>query len=145
VSSPESLSKAQIGQKLKIPLSTCSLRIQQLEKSGIIAGYTYVVDFSKLGLQAYSLLLATKSHTTALTKRILNFCQSNPEVVYLTENIGAFDYKVGVHLFTPALIIPFQQLLANELGDELVTCTALTAYDYLKVARYPFKLLPRND
>ena len=129
---------AEVADELDIPSSTAHARIKRLEQKGIVAGYTYVVDFSKVGIQAFSLLLKTKSHSSSLTKKLLSFCEQNRSVGYVTENIGAFDYKVGVLLADPSEILAVSQRLGDALKDEMLLCSALTAFDYLKVTRYPF-------
>lgn len=139
LSHPDYAGNNALAARLKIPQSTCHARIQRLTKRGIIAGSTYVIDFSKVGLQAFTLLLKTRTHSKQLTEALIGYGEKHPAVAFVAEGIGAFDYKIGILLRLASDIVSTSQQISDVLGDQLVTCSCLTSFDYLKVARYPFE------
>lgn len=127
-----------LARQLSLSQSAVQQRISRLTREKVLAGDTFVIDFSRLGLQAYSILLRTKTHTDALTTRMLDYAARRPGCAYLAESLGAYDYKFGVLLESPAMILPFSQELSEAFSDEISSLTTLTAFDYRKVSRYPF-------
>jgi DNA-binding Lrp family transcriptional regulator len=138
LSSDASYSTRDLARALGLSQTAIQHRQARLEQNGIIVGYTYVTDFSKLGFQAFSIIVTTKSHTELLTRRILAFCKQTIEVSYLAESVGAYDYKIGVLLREPARINTIAQSLTESISDEIAAISTLTAFDYRKVDRYPF-------
>lgn len=96
-----------------------------------------MVYFSKLGLQAFCIVITTRSHTAELIQRLLAFCKRSPEALYLSESVGAYDYKIGILLREPTRINTIAQMLTESIPDEISSVSTLTAFNYRKVARYP--------
>jgi Lrp/AsnC family leucine-responsive transcriptional regulator len=144
LSEDASVTTRSLSNQLDISQSAVVQRIHSLEKRGIIAGYTYVIDFFNLGYQAFSIMLSTKRHTLDLTNRVMQFARSKRSILYVAESVGAYDYKLGVLLRNPSEILSLAQEISELLGNELEWLTTLTAFDYKKVMRYPFKALPEN-
>jgi len=132
------VSSRAIGKELALSQTAVVHRIRRLEENGIIPGYTYVVDFSRIGLQAYSIILRTKSHTSRLTKKLTDFAMKSRSVSYMVESVGAYDYKLGVLLEDPSGILMLAQEITEVFAEDLASLTTLTAFDYRKVSRYPF-------
>lgn len=66
LSKPGSSGNNEMAMRFGIALSTCHARVQRFQKAGVIVGSSFVVDFSKVGIQAYSPLLKTRTHSAAL-------------------------------------------------------------------------------
>jgi Lrp/AsnC family leucine-responsive transcriptional regulator len=136
-----SISTRDLARRVALSQSATVERMRSLEKKQIVPGYTYVVDFSRLGLQAFSIIISAKTHTAHLTKRMLDFATSRSAIIYMVEAVGAFDYKFGALLERPSDIIALSQEVSEEFGTEISWLTTLTAFDYRKVSRYPFDVL----
>ncbi len=138
ISEDASLTTRELARTIGLSQSATIQRVRSLERRGIVPGYSYVVDFSRLGLQAFSIIISAKTHTAQLTKKILEFARTHSEVIYVVEAVGAFDYKLGVLLERPSNIVMLAQEVSEQFAAEISWLTTLTAFDYRKVSRYPF-------
>ena len=77
----------QIAKKCGLSREVVSYRINQLEKEGVIIGYTSDINFNNLGYIAYSLGLVLKS----LNNEKLTLLKERDRVAYLQTTIGKFD------------------------------------------------------
>jgi Lrp/AsnC family transcriptional regulator for asnA, asnC and gidA len=92
-----SLSMQKIAKRTGIPIATVHHRIKKLEREGIIARYTIVIDKAKLGkkLVAYVLVKATpKSDHVELLEKLMK----HENVEDGSAITGAFDLMLKVRL-----------------------------------------------
>lgn len=139
ICSDSSVTTRELSRQIAISQAALIQRIRQLEQRKILVGYTYVVDFSKLGMQAFCIVIKVRVLSASLTEKLFNYGRTTASISYIVESFGAYDFKLGVLLRNPAQILPLSQAIAELLGDELLSMQTLTAFDYLKVERYPFK------
>lgn len=108
------LSSRQIAQKLGISTGTVLARIRNLEKTGIIKGYSAIIDYEKLGyeLTAITEITVSKGKLIELEKEIAKF--QNVCCVYditgLTDAMVIAKFKTRKELsdFTKRLLkMPF--------------------------------------
>ncbi|MBI4150361.1 Lrp/AsnC family transcriptional regulator, partial [Candidatus Woesearchaeota archaeon] len=83
------LSYRQIAKKLKISPATVMHRLNNLDKSGFIRGYTITMDYEKLGFDVNVLIevRVSKGKLFEVEKRIA----SHPNVFAVYDITGAFD------------------------------------------------------
>jgi len=108
------LSSRQIAQKLGIATGTVLARIRNLEKTGVIKGYSAIIDYEKLGyeLTAITEITVSKGKLIELEKEIAKF--QNVCCVYditgLTDAMVIAKFKTRKELsdFTKTLLkMPF--------------------------------------
>ncbi len=83
-----------LSQKLKIPTTTLSYRIQMLESQGLIAGYYHLCDFKPLGLLPVVALLYTSALNAETRTRLIDFCNKHPLIAYVDLTIGPFSARI---------------------------------------------------
>ena len=76
----------QLSKKMGIPPTTIHNRIKQMEMSGVIRGYSIVVDKSKMGLPISVVILATVQYDHSRTKKF-----SQKEVAKQIKNIRGVE------------------------------------------------------
>lgn len=143
LSEDAAISSRDLARWVSLSQSTVIQRIRALEQRGIIVGYTYVIDFSRLGFQAFCIIISTTTHTVDLTARIIAFARKRKTISYVSESIGAYDFKFGVLLEDPSQILALAHEISEAFVREITQLTTLTAFDYRKVSRYPIAQSPR--
>ncbi|MBI4181346.1 MAG: Lrp/AsnC family transcriptional regulator [Candidatus Aenigmarchaeota archaeon] len=130
------LTTQQISKKTLIPVTTVHNRIKKLEKTGVITGYTALVDHRKLGKEILAFVLITvtyilpsgrKVSQATLAKQIAQF----PPVEETYIVTGGTDIIVKVRLRTMDELNRFiiDQLRSLEGVDNTQTIIVLSSPD----------------
>ena len=90
------ISTVELAKQLKIPQTTVSAKIKQLEKRKIIQGYRAEIDFIKLGYMNYFLEIYLKD--TLELHPIEAWADACPHVVWLQKIIGTCDLEIEVEV-----------------------------------------------
>jgi DNA-binding Lrp family transcriptional regulator len=85
-----------ISEKLKMTANSIKYRIKNMEKAGIIQGYTISVDYKQLGLEWYNLQL--KFVSKAKLKNLISFLRSHPKVGYYYKYLGHENWDLDIGL-----------------------------------------------
>lgn len=132
-------SKTRISAEAKLPLSTLEYRLKKLEKGGIIVGYRYLLDTMKLGVLSYFLLVQLKGIDSSFKGEFRRFCAQHVNVRFLVENLGAWDYEVGVEVHKPREVVTLIQEIHDRFRNKIAGIRSLPVFSYAKVQNYPFK------
>ena len=90
------LSTVQIAQNLKIPQTTVSRKIKQLERNGIILSYRAEINFIQLGFMNYFLeIYLDDNHNLA---QIESWANTKKNVMWLQKIIGTCDIEIEVEV-----------------------------------------------
>ena len=85
-----------IAKKVELSKDTIKYRIQRMEKTGLILGYTSVVNLNRLGLHWNILLLQTKFENSEKEAKFVEFLQSYKNVIKVMKCSGKWDYQIDV-------------------------------------------------
>ncbi len=138
ISNMEFTSQREAARKLGIPISTFQRKIQTLEASGIIEGYIYRLNFSKLNVQTYRFLIYARGINLSLTKRLYEFSKKHPQILHFIECLGAWDYEIGVEVEHSEDATNITQSLYEHFGSEFNSIKTLQIYRHMKYSSYPF-------
>lgn len=89
---------AQLARQLKRPTATIRDRLRRLEDSGVIQGYTAVIDAAKIGLLIKALVHISTSGQAVDPDRFLDAVGQIPEVASADLVTGDFEAVVTVHV-----------------------------------------------
>ena len=91
------ISNAQLAEKVGLSPSPCWQRVRRLEESGIIAGYTAIIDNARLGTSDIVLVeVALERHDEAVVEEFGKAMAALPEVLEVYLTAGEYDYLVKV-------------------------------------------------
>ncbi len=85
-----------IAKILKLSDRAVVFRIKQLEKKGIIQGYTTLFNLELLGFETYKVDIFLRD-MTALSK-LKNFAQMHPNIIYIDQTIGGSDFEIDIEI-----------------------------------------------
>lgn len=128
-----------LGDKLNMHPSSIHQRMKNLEKVGVISGWAYYINFEKLGLLNYTFLVLLKNFSKNNLNNLRKFASQNPNVLYLSEGLGAWDLKISAIFYQPSESSEFLSIFNEKFENIISEVQVLTALDYLKVKRYPFQ------
>ncbi len=89
-------SATDMAKKLGMTPNGVKHRVRRLEKDGVIAGYHMVADRTTLGMYHYKILFSFQRMSEEKVKRFIKYCESNPNLVFLVQAIGAWDIDVDL-------------------------------------------------
>ncbi len=133
------LSQREVARRLGLPASTVQYRMERLKDLGIWKRTIYLVNHTALGYDFALLLLYAKTSSADLRKRVHEFCQRNPNVVTLTESIGAWDFELSAIGEHSNDIKHLRDSLLQTFTDELHLVSCIPCYRLLKWNQYPFE------
>ncbi len=114
------ITNAELAERVNLSPSPCLRRLQRLEASGVIAGYTAHLDAKKLGLDLQAFVrIQLETHDAESIARFVERIESWPEVVACHALTGDMDYLLHVYVenldhFSRFLL---DRLLASGVAD----------------------------
>ena len=126
-----------LAQRMGVPLSTLKLRINKLEQAGLISGYVYVVDYSRLGVQQYKLLVFSRGYSVSFRQNLMHWAESHPNVIGFIECFGSWDFELNLEVEQPEQVISITQEIYEAFGDEVNLIKTLTRFRNLKLESLP--------
>lgn len=129
----------QLSAILKTPAMTIDYRLKRLRERGILLRSIFVIDTEKIGMQSYYLLLYTRGIDLKFKKEILKFCENNRNILFVVENLGSWDYEIGLHVEHARVVSDITRDLCDKFGDEILNVRALPVFAFHKVRNYPFE------
>jgi len=110
-------------------------RIKRLEKNGIITGYAARIESSKMGQNAYKVVLYLNARSGQEIDLFEDYCSAHMNVVHLIKTIGRWDYELDVEFPSKADLRFFLSELSKKFPQLVRDYTTL---DYLSVHKYSF-------
>ena len=135
-------SLTEISRASGVAISSVDYRLSKLESDGVVSGYFYEIKTEKFGFHPYLLTVYTRGVDPLLTRRMTDFCRTEDSVRIMVENLGAWDYELGIEVRNPRDASVVAQKLHEHFRDEIRSVRILPVLSYLKVANYPFKNFP---
>ena len=86
----------ELTKKVNMPPETIRYRIKRLEQSGLIRGYSCLIDLNKLGYSWYIVLLSLNHLTTKEESMIKTLFKNNKKVWFVEKGIGKWNLRMEV-------------------------------------------------
>lgn len=83
----------ELSTKLKVAANTIKYRIKNLEKQGVIDGYAISVDYTKLGLQMYTLQFKL---TSSKDEKLIAYLRTHKNIWFYYKYLGQENWDIGV-------------------------------------------------
>lgn len=109
------LSNTELARRIGLSASACWTRVRALEESGVIKGYTAVIDRATVGLPETIMVEVTldkRSHTRDALAAFETAIERLPEVIEASLVAGDFDYYLRVAASSTA---EFEHFLREKL------------------------------
>lgn len=107
----------ELADKIKLSANAIKYRIKNLEKAGVILGYTLSIDFKKLQYEMYNIQI--KKTSSKNEEEIKKFLRNNNKVIYFYEHLGNenWDLDIGVLVKNSLELREFILELREKFGE----------------------------
>ena len=83
----------ELSTKLKVAANTIKYRIKNLEKTSIIEGYALSVEYTKLGLEMYTLQFKL---TSSKDEKLISYLRSHKNIWFYYKYLGQETWDIGI-------------------------------------------------
>ena len=120
----------QLSDLLKRPGSTIKARLKRLEMLGIIQGYGILLDYERLGVQVYQLLITTTSLNREESRMLHSYCRSIENIPFYAETIAPWSFEITVLVEDNTNLQSILNDLKERLGSRLKAIEVIPTFDY---------------
>jgi DNA-binding Lrp family transcriptional regulator len=110
-------SAEEIARQTGASADTVLQRIGRLEKDAVIVRYTMVIDNARLGQVNYYVLIHLSRLAKGRRLAFEQFCQAQPNIVYLIKSLGEWDYEISVETETVQAFRELMMRMTSEFSD----------------------------
>lgn len=103
-------SVATLSARLLLSKATAANRIRRLEEKGVIAGYSTVINFAKLGYTGFAVYIQLSAVDEANNKKINAYLRDHPRVYWVAQLCGDFDLVFSIYARD---VVEFNQILSQ--------------------------------
>lgn len=125
-----------LSRALGMPRSTLELRIKRLKDKGLLLAFIYHISATKLGMQAYKVLIFARGVHPELGEKILRYAEQSPHVVNFCSCFGSWDYEIGVEVSESERISAITSELYDRFGPEIDQIQVLPVFKRKVSARF---------
>lgn len=122
---------------LQIQRTTLRYRLSGLRQREILRGRVHILDYARLGIGSFYMLLSIRAMNEHRTAQFVEFCRQHPNILFLVECLGSWNAELGVNVHSNAEVVGLTEELKSFLGGALQEIRCLTVFSYPKVANYP--------
>lgn len=135
-----------VSDYLKKPASTISLRIKQLEKRGLIQGYSAYIQTQNYGMQSYRLLLYLQNMNEKTRSNLFAYVNSNKNCILAIESVGEWNFEITLEVENHEQLQKEISNLRNQFKDIIKNVEFIIMFeDDLVYDPYPFKKEERKE
>lgn len=127
-----------ISQEVKLTQKTVINRIKRLEKEKIILGYRTEFDLEKLGYKYYKIHISTFNMTADKIKRIKEFIQKHPNIIYEDKVLGGYDIEIEVQIENEEKLRALIDEIRKNFSEIIKDYEILHYFKEYRLRFYPF-------
>ena len=117
LSNNASIHLVDLAKKTKLTVDIAKYRMKKLVQGNIINNFRMMLDFNKMGLYHYVVLLKIRKATKQEEAKLMEWARSHPSVLYLVKYIGNWDYAINVALRNIDEYTEFISAFRKEFSD----------------------------
>jgi|694.fasta_scaffold94906_2 DNA-binding Lrp family transcriptional regulator len=123
-----------------LPFATVDRRVKGLRKAGVIQGFFYDLNTTKLGIQSFRVLIEVKGLSCPVREMVLKTCRNHPAVTYLIETLGSWDFELGVETVDARVVSRVVEELYGATERRIGSSQVLMELEDFMCRYYPGKL-----
>ena len=100
LSSNSRKSLVDIAYELKTTVRIVNYRIKQLVQNRIVTGFRIAIDYSKLGIQFYKLLIYLENPTEQEIKNLIHYFKNNKNLIHHVRVLGSWDFEPEFEVYS---------------------------------------------
>jgi len=128
-----------IAKILGIDPRTVISKLKNLQRRGILQGYTVFIDLKKLNCQLHKLCIYLQNYDEKEISKLISFLKENPNTIHLIKSLGNWELEVEIESRDLAEIYDYISELKNRFPDTIKQIEMATITDELKLDFFPEK------
>lgn len=88
------VSTVDLAKKINIARTTIHNRLKQLQKSGIIQGFSALIHPENFNFQIYQLMISVNSISEDVKKKIYFYCLNNHNITFYVDCVGKWNFEL---------------------------------------------------
>ncbi len=126
-----------IAKKSKLNVGTVHSKINDLEKRGIIQGYTTFLNLTKTNLNFFKLCLHLNRYDRQECTGLLDYCKENRNVLHLIKSIGDWEIEIELESDNQDYVYGFIDEIKTKFPYILQKVDLVIIKDELKLDFFP--------
>jgi len=128
-----------IADKVKLTPEGVKNRIKNIKEQEILLAFRPKLNTNKLGYSFYNLLFRLKK--TNNLEKIYDYFKSNPNAVYISKYLGAYDLGVDIQVENPNDLREIISKFKDSFKEDIESCISVLIYKEHKLSYFPHRLL----
>ena len=125
-----------IAQKTGLNIKTVQKRIKELEKNGVIQGYTTFINTERIGYNFFKLCIYLQNYETKMSS-FLKYCMELPNVVHIIESMGPWEVELEIETESMEDFYNLTHQIRNEYSDIIKKTESVIISDEMKLDFFP--------
>jgi len=109
----------EIAEKINVSSDTVKYRIERMKKGGIIENFSLIVNFNKLGMFQYSVILKFKFLNTIFEKEINNYIINSSCIIKAIKSLNIEEYFLNLVFDSKSGIDDFEEEINLKFKDKI--------------------------
>jgi DNA-binding Lrp family transcriptional regulator len=129
---------SKLAKKLRISQQQLGYRLQVLKRRGILGGYYAQINFPMFGYTKYRTLINISNYTESKEKEILQYLMRHPNVQWIVECGGKWDYIIN---FVAKNVIQYDSFLChfqNQFPRQIQNFDIILVMEFIELGRAYF-------
>lgn len=118
---------------------TVSKRIKQMEKSGIIKGYSFSMSQDELGISDYRVRIRLTSLTKEEEKRFFDYAREHTNITNISSVIGTWSIELHLQVEDPQQYYKNILEIRTKFSEQIVAIESLLVFNFYKWSYLPDK------
>lgn len=127
----------EISKKLDLDARTISRNIKNLEKRGILQGYTVFLDLQKADLKLNKLCIYLKNYNEEKIREIVSYLKLNPCVIHIIKSLGKWELEAELENEDSDEIYDYINRLKNQFPESIKQIDLATIVQEIKLDFFP--------
>ena len=132
------ISSPELAEKTGLTTDVVRYRVNRLEKEEIIQAFRVWIDLDLIGYKFYKVLVNLQNHDEESLKKLISFCKSHKNVVYILKTLGGWDMEIEIEVRDVKDFHDFVIQLRNNFQSIIKEYQPLMIFRDYKIDYYPF-------
>ncbi len=130
-----------IAKQLNLDARTVINKLKDLQKRGIIQGFTVFIDLKKLGIKFHKLCIYLQNHEKKNIDLLISYLKQYPNTIHLIKSLGSWELEIETENEPNKDIYDFISELKNKFPETIKQIELITIIDELKLEFFPKELI----
>ena len=110
--------------------TTVHNRLKDLQKSGIIQGYSTLIHAEKYDYQIYQLMISVNSIDEKTKMRIYQYCLNHPNITFYVDSVGKWNFELTCEVESQSRLQEILTDMRTRFQDIVVNTEIILTFNY---------------